>query len=422
MSRIDGMPTGENVAPVSGAERLHSVDVVRGAAILGILVVNMAYFFNPIYLELLGLEWFGSASDRVVKKGIIALAQGKFYTIFSILFGFGLAIQLERFRAHGMSFPRFWVRRMLVLLAIGLIHALVIWYGDILVWYALGGLALFLFRNAKPRTLKIWAVILLAVPLLLMIGFTLLIILAGTVPEAAEEVAQGFEEQARAIESALQEAQDRYPVAGFVEIMRLNLGQWKQIASFFFFMLPNVVGMFVIGLLFARHRLFHDTTAHLPRIRAALLWLIPLAVVTNGTCAVLYGSFNSLVPSGMSLLYQIIATIGQLSGCLTYIFLLLVAFHSPRAHRFVAPIGAVGRMALTNYLMHSIVFTTLANGYGVGLYGRISLSVGLLLTFATFVVQIVLSNAWLRAFRFGPLEWLWRSLTYGELQPLRRAP
>ncbi len=106
---------------------------------------------------------------------------------------------------------------------------------------------------------------------------------------------------------------------------------------------------------------------------------------------------------------------------MTYIFLLLVAFHSPRAHRFVAPIGAVGRMALTNYLMHSIVFTTLANGYGAGLYGRVSLSVGLLMTLATFAIQIVLSNAWLRRFRFGPLEWLWRSLTYGELQPLRRS-
>jgi len=416
------MSTGEAISPVSGTERLHSVDVVRGAAILGILVVNMGLFFSPIYLELLGPAWYDSNLDRIVKKGIVAFAQGKFYTIFSILFGFGLAIQLERFRAGGMAFGNFWVRRMLVLLTIGLIHGLFIWFGDILTWYALGGLALFLFRNAKPLTLKIWAIVLLVVPLLLMVGLTLLIILAGTVPAASEEMTQGFEEQALAIETALEEAQDRYPVAGFAEIVRLNVDQWKQVASFVVFMLPNVVGMFVIGLLFARHRLFHDTAAHLPKIRTALRWLIPLAVATNGTCALLYGGFSLIVPSGTSLVYTIVSAIGQLSGCLTYIFLLLVAFHSPRAHRFVAPIGAVGRMALTNYLTHSIVFTTLANGYGAGLYNRVSLFAGLLLTLATFVIQIALSNAWLRRFRFGPLEWVWRSLTYGKFQPLRRAP
>ena len=110
------MSTGEAVSPVSGAERLHSVDVVRGAAILGILVVNMGLFFSPIYLELLGPAWFDSGLDRIVKKGIVGFAQGKFYTIFSILFGFGLAIQLERFRARGMSFGNFWLRRMVVLL------------------------------------------------------------------------------------------------------------------------------------------------------------------------------------------------------------------------------------------------------------------------------------------------------------------
>ena len=416
------MSSGESIAPVSGTERLHSVDVVRGAAILGILLVNMGLFFSPIYLDLLGLTWFDGGLDHAVKKGILAFAQGKFYTIFSILFGFGLAIQSERFRTRGMSFARFWLRRMLVLLAIGLIHGLVLWYGDILAWYALGGLALFFFRNTGPRTLKIWAIVLLVAPLLLMLGLTVLIVLAGMLPETAGEVAQGFDEQIRAFETALDEARDRYPVAGFAETLRLNFGQWTQVASWALFILPNIVGMFLIGLLFARHRLFQDTAAHLPRIRAALVWLIPLAIATNGTCVLLYGQFSPIVPSGTSLLYMIVSSFGQLAGCVTYIFILLIAFHSPRAHRFVAPIGAVGRMALTNYLTHTILFTTLANGYGAGLYGRISPSVGLLMTLAMFVIQIAASNAWLRRFRFGPLEWLWRSLTYGKFQPLRRRP
>ena len=414
------MSTAETVAPVSGTERLHSVDVVRGAAILGILIVNMGLFFNPIYGELLGLESYGDGTDRLVKKGILFFAQGKFYTIFSILFGFGLAIQLERFRSRGMSFGNFWARRMLVLLAIGLTHALVVWYGDILTWYAIGGLVLYLFRKAGPGTLKIWATVLLAFPLLFLAVITLLIAVFLSMPEAGEEISRNLDESALAVEAALETARDRYPVAGLAETVRLNVDQWKKVASFFLLMIPNVVGMFVIGLLFARHRLFHDTVAHLPRIRSALVWLIPLAVAANGACTLLYGRFDPMTPTGVSLLFSILSTLGSVSGCLSYIFLLLVAYHSPRARRFVAPIGAVGRMALTNYLTHSIVFTTLANGYGAGLYGRVSLSLGLLLTFAMFVFQIALSNAWLRRFRFGPLEWLWRSLTYGKPQPMRR--
>ncbi len=410
----------EKVAPVTGAERLHVVDVVRGVAILGILIVNMRFFFGPLYLEFLGLEWFDDALSAGIKKGVLGFAQGKFYTIFSILFGFGLAIQYERFRAREQPFPGFWARRMLVLLAIGLFHAVVVWYGDILTLYAIGGLILVLFRNAQPKTLKIWVVILLVGPMLFIGAMTALIMVAGTVPEAAETMETSFAQQREIFENRLETAQERYPVAGFGETMAMNVQQWLQMVLQIFFRLPNLVAMFVIGLLFARHRTFHDSEALLPGIRRALRWLFPVAVLANGMATFLYGSFDTLVPSGRSLVYMVLMSVGQLAGCMTYIFFVVVAFHSPAMHRFVAPIGAVGRMALTNYLTHSIVFTTLANGYGFGLYGKISPLTGLWMTLGMFVVQIWLSNVWLSRFRFGPMEWLWRSLTYGQAQPMRR--
>jgi len=415
------MPRAETVAPVSGNERLDSVDVVRGAAILGILLVNMDLFFFPLYMDYLGVTWFDDPVNNGVERALLGFAKGKFYTIFSILFGFGLAIQFERFRAGGLRFSDFWLRRMLVLLAFGLLHGLLIWFGDILVWYAIGGIALLPFRHAKPRTLKIWVVVLLIVPLALTIVLTLMIQLAGTVPMTADHLSQGFDEQIQAFEKALAEARDRYPQAGVVETLGLNVRQWFQVVSWLPLLLPNVVGMFVLGLLFARYRLFHDAVTYLPRIRAALVWLIPLALATNGACVLLDGRFNPAIPGGLSLLNMISMSVGQLAGCLTYIFLLLVAFHSARMRRFIAPLGAVGRMALTNYLTHSFVFTTLANGYGAGLYGRVSPFTGLVMTVAVFGIQIVVSNAWLRRFRFGPFEWLWRSLTYGKLQRFRVA-
>jgi uncharacterized protein len=414
------MSSGTTVAPVSASERLHAVDVVRGAAIFGILVVNMPLFFNPIYAEILGLGASGGSLERALAIGIPAFAQGKFYTIFSILFGFGLAVQLERFRDRGMSFGTFWGRRMLVLMGIGLIHGLLLWFGDILLWYSLAGLGLFLFRGAQPRTLKIWAVALLSLPLLLMAAVTLAVSVGTAVPGQADELNRQSEEQTVFLEQALEQALDRYPVAGPAEATRLNLAQWQQISGPVLLVLPSILGMFVIGLLFARYRVFQDTAAHRPQIRSALTWLIPLALVTNGAAAFLHGQISSIVPTGMSLLVQVLSTLGSLSGCMTYLFLLLLAYHAPSTRRFVAPIGAVGRMALTNYLTHTLIFTTLANGYGAGLYGRVTLLVGLLLTMATFAIQIAVSNAWLRHFRFGPMEWLWRSLTYGEIQPFRR--
>ena len=408
------------VSPVTGHERLHEVDVVRGVAIFGILLVNMALFFSPLYLDMLGKLLFTDGLDVGVKKGILGFAQGKFYTIFSILFGFGLAIQFERFRAGEMSFPRFWVRRMLVLLAIGLIHGLLIWYGDILTWYALAGLVLFFFRKARPRTLKIWAVILLLIPLLFIGACTSLVAVAKAFPESAEALTESVDTQRQALIEQLDEAEQRYPEAGYAEIVSLNFKQWTQVVFFMVIMLPNVLGMFVIGLMFARHRVFHDAADWVPRLRRWLIGLIPLAIVANGLVVYFQPSIDNMVPTPAGWVLMVVSTVGQLAGCLSYIFLLLLAYHSSWAHRFVAPIGAVGRMALTNYLTHSIVFTTLANGYGVGLYGKISPSTGLLMTLAIFAVQIVLSNAWLKRFRFGPLEWLWRSLTYGSLQPMRR--
>lgn len=416
------MSNGEAVSPVSGAERLHHVDVVRGAAILGILIVNMGLFFAPIYVEAIGPAAFDDAVDVGVKKGILFFAQGKFYTTFSILFGFGLAIQLERFRSRGMTFGRFWVRRMLGLLAIGLIHAWLIWYGDILVWYAIGGLLLFLFRNCKPRTLKIWSVILISFSVALIGAMVAAVAVFGAIPEVAEQIEIQQADAVAAVQASLDEAFERYPVAGYGEILRLNFDQWSQIAVYAIIGIPTILGIFIIGLLFDRHRLFHETQPLLPKIRASLRWLIPLAVVANGGLVLLYGRFDPSIPSPWMLLNLVLLLIGQLSGSFTYIFLLLVAYHSPRARRFVAPLGAVGRMALTNYLTHSLVFTTLANGYGAGLYGRVSLFAGLWMTLAMFAIQIAVSNAWLRRFRFGPLEWFWRSLTYGKLQRLKRVP
>jgi uncharacterized protein len=128
------------------------------------------------------------------------------------------------------------------------------------------------------------------------------------------------------------------------------------------------------------------------------------------------------VPSMAGLLQQLGMIVGGPAQSLFYACAIILLWQKESWRRRLTPLAAVGRMALTNYLMHSVVFTTLANSYGFGLYGRIPPSVGILMTLAMFALQIPLSNWWLSRFRFGPVEWLWRSLTYWRLQPMRIAP
>jgi len=157
----------EQVAPVPPAQRIEVVDILRGFAIFGILVVNMGFFAGPLLEAASGFPSWTSPADRIASTLITFLATGKFFTLFSTLFGLGLAIQMQRAEAKGVPIAPLNIRRLLVLLVIGIVHATLLWYGDILTYYALLGFVLLLFRDAEPRTLLRWAAILIALPILL---------------------------------------------------------------------------------------------------------------------------------------------------------------------------------------------------------------------------------------------------------------
>jgi len=411
--------------PVASGERVVLIDVLRGFAIFGILLVNMGLFFAPVYEQLLGHGPYAGALDEAARRFVFFFAQAKFYPMFSFLFGMGLAIQMERAQVRGRRVAGFFTRRMAWLLVIGLAHAVLLWFGDILVLYSLLGFLLLLFRNAKPRTLAVWTAILLALPVLLLWAITGLLALARQLPQAvadlAAKLAAQFAELQASWPQAAAEAYRVYSTGSWGEILAVRVSEWAAVNSYVvLFAAPTVLALFLIGLNVGRRRFFQGLPAGLPAVRR---WIVPLGiagVAGNLVGMLLLDRVQPGVPSLLAAVQQTAMAVGGPALCFFYVCGLTLIWQRPGGRRLLAPLAPVGRMALSNYLLHSLVFTTLANGYGFGLYGRVSPAAGLAMTFAIYLLQIPLSAWWLRRFRFGPLEWLWRSLTYGTLQPMRR--
>ncbi|MBM4168133.1 MAG: DUF418 domain-containing protein [Ignavibacteria bacterium] len=404
--------------PVQPQERIETIDILRGFAIFGILIVNMAYFNSPVYLIIMPTDWWTGTVDRVAQGLIRFAAEGKFITLFSFLFGLGLAIQMLRAEEQGKNFLPFYRRRLVVLFIVGLIHAFLIWHGDILVPYAIFGFVLLLFRNRKPKTLIVWAIVLLLIPALLTgLGATMLE-LGRMVPEAGEQIDAQFAQQAEEYRELSQRSIEAYSQGGFSEIFaqRLDDLRFNYMGLVFYF--TNIFAMFLIGLYVGRRRIFSELPTHQNLIRRTFWWGLVLGISGNLIYAL---AREYSIPSEPTLL-SFVSTAGFAFGgpalCLFYAAALTRLSMSSGWKRRLAPLAAVGRFAISNYLLQSVICTLIFYNYGLGFYGEVGPAAGLVLTVAIFSLQIVLSRWWIRRYRFGPVEWLWRSLTYRRRQPM----
>lgn len=414
----------DGLAPTARGERLDVVDVVRGFALIGIAAVNVAPGSMPVYGLVAGLELWTSLPDRAAEWLIRLAAEGKFYPLFSFLFGFGFALQLERADARGARFAVLYARRLLALLLIGLIHAVFIWYGDILVQYALLGFVLLLyFRRRRERTLLTWAAIFLAIPILLNVALLVLVEVSRQSPDGAAAMERSFAESAAAYRSLAEEATRSYRDGSWAEIQAQRLSDLRFVYSTMLFFLPNVLAMFLVGVYAARRRILHDVPTHRRFIRAVAIWGGVVGLVGSVAYVLSLELASRAEPSILSVLGSVGYGIGGPVLGLAYAALLTLAYtRSADVRRRLAPLAAAGRMALTNYLLQSVIATSVLYGYGLGLYGTMGPAAGLLLVAAIVALELWLSSWWLARFRFGPVEWLWRSLAYASWQPLRLAP
>lgn len=406
------------VSPVAPRERIEVIDILRGWAIFGIILVNMMVFAAD-YLP--WAERWPGLVDRTTIYLIRFFAAWKFWTLFSFLFGLGFAIQLGRAEARGVALFPVYRRRLLVLLLIGLLHFLV-WEGDQLIIYAWLGFVLYLFRNRSPRTLVVAALV------FLMVTFGIFSVRTGvgevrkrnpqTAQQAYREAAQrNVERRARAKQGVRVYSEGSF---GEVATRHAQLLYRDHTSPYnYLWNLRQEFPLLLLGFFAGRRRIFQNLPAQLPYIRKVLWWGLGLGLVCTSVSLVAQELPNPALPFLTKQLGNLLWAIGGPALCFFYASAIVLLAQRETWKRRLAPLAAVGRMALSNYLSQTVICVTIFYHYGLGFYGKVGPAAGLGLTVIIYLLQIFLSVWWLRRFRFGPVEWLWRTLTYGKLQPMR---
>ena len=411
--------------PVSARERIQLIDVLRGFALFGVLISNMTWLSGDFIV--LTRERAASlptaAVDPYVKYFLAFFVEMKANTIFAFLFGLGFSVQLMRAEERGQRIAPVYARRLAVLLAVGLAHMLLLWYGDILHLYALIGFTLLAFRRRSEATLLATGATLAVLPWAAFFALPWLVSQVGG-PAVAAELASFEADRQQAMDARLAVFQRGGYTDVLGEHLRFNLEDYV-FSGFVFAFAFYVLGRFLLGLYVGRRRLLHDAPAHLPLFRRLLWWGLAVGTVGNlayTALAVLEDRGAVGIASGWSAAGQAIAAAGIPAMSCFYVSAIVLLFQRPGWQRRLLWLAPVGRMALTNYLMQTVFHLLLFYGYaGLGLIGRVGPSVCVPLSLAVFAFQIVFSRWWLARFRFGPVEWLWRTLTYGRRQPMRLA-
>lgn len=393
-------------APVAPAERVPLLDVLRGFAVFGILVVNMTFFSGP-FEWVLRSPW-QSVPDRVAEFAITTFFTGKFYSIFSILFGLGFAIQIQRTEARGASGRRIFARRLAVLLAIGVLHAALLWYGDILHLYAILGFVLLLFARSPLQKILPAIAVAIAIPPALALLSAIAASL-GAVPGSGGNTAAIFRTA---------EAMTAYGSGSWGELTRHRIADWLMLDAFSIFFAPSILAMMLTGLAAARLRIFENVEAKRRFFGRALLIAVVPGIAGNLFVAAMKEAVDDpMTPTMLSAGVTAVQAVAVPALAIAYISALaLSAAPGGRLTRLLAP---VGRMALTNYLLQSVIGTLIFYSYGLGLFGKVGPAATTGLAIVIFTLQIAASSWWMKRFRFGPAEWAWRSLTYGRTQPMR---
>ncbi len=423
------------LAPVGERERVFTLDALRGVAIFGVLIANVLTFAFPAW----SAPAPGSGGGEQVSLLLVAFfVEGKFYVLFALLFGMGLALQSDRAEASGRAFAGVYVRRLGVLLVFGIAHGVLLYSGDILAFYAVLGVVAMALRRLRRRTLLVIAIALLMVNVSAIGVHSVLN--PGSVMPTVPDWQQLLEEHradvlttpAGQAGAGVSEPDRRL---AFLEVMAdetriFQSGSWGErtrhrAAAYMLVGWPlrmlytswRVLGFFVLGMYFVRRGIFLEAEGPRPRY---LTWLWSGLLI--GLLMQLIGGAVQVASPG-NVLVVMTGVLGLLAGGLIH----ALAYASgvawlclrPAGRRLLQPVAAVGRMALTNYLMSSVVFGLIFYNSGFGLMGRVSTTQALSVALALYAAQMVLSSFWMHRYRFGPFEWLWRTITYWRRQPIR---
>ncbi|HYE61246.1 MAG TPA: DUF418 domain-containing protein [Phycisphaerales bacterium] len=426
-----------SLAPTAGPERIGALDLIRGVALLGILFVNIQVFGEAFgtYTVLKPEADEGSAGAAAFCFVAVFCAT-KFYPIFSMLFGVGLAVQWSRAVAQGRSYTAYGVRRLLSLMVVGLAHGLLIWYGDILFAYLIAGLLTLPLLKAKPKTLLIVAGCILALSTLISAAFAAVTIGMAQPPNDAAAAAAmldpslpPFDRFWEVFASGQIKAGPQDPLWTMPETEAMREGPWAQAfyfraLSFAFILFIMLIGMgwgiwalFLTGVALYKLGFFTPSRAAWHRRLAAVSLPVGLAMA-SGAHLMMGDKPGPLVMFGAGLL----GGAGAIATSLGYVGALMLFAHSAALSALKGTVSKAGRMGLTSYLLESVIATALFYHWGLQWFGETTRMERMVLVLLIYLAVVLIANVWLRVFLYGPMEWLWRTVTYLRPQPmLRRA-
>lgn len=404
-----------SVKPISTKERIKELDLVRGFALFGVLLVNIAMINTTLFTKFVSaaplskpLELDGIL-NRMAALFIQVFAEGKFYTIFSFLFGLGFYIFMDRAAKKHPKSNRLFLRRSFFLLLFGILHFSLVWYGDILHVYGIIGFILLLFKNSSLKTVKIWIIILLILSTFIYSSFAFLNALASHLM-GDEFIAQ----QTVPMYEQMYESIEVYESGSFIDIVSYRL-KYEAGPTFsnLIFIIPKILGMFLIGLYVGKKGILKNIQENLPYISS--VWVKTgiigfLATVIYSLMKYNLIPVSSLISAPTVKISEEVATVFL---SLFYITSLVLLWQKPRFKKFLTPLTYMGQMALTNYLVQCILASFIFYGYGLGLLNKIGVATGVLITFIIYGIQLIYSKPWLEKYKYGPFEWIWRKLTYG---------
>jgi uncharacterized protein len=423
-----------SLAPTAPGERIDAMDIVRGFALLGIFLLNIEFFTRPLQdINAEGIDSAARGLDYVVEWATYFFVQNKFWTLFALLFGMGFTVMIDRADRAGRPFVLIYLRRTLALFAIGLAHALLIWSGDILLTYAIAAVLLLVARQARrawrrwrdkaepapmsAAQLAGWGIALYVAPLLLLLAVGIRGTARADLPVKAERQAEIAASMAEDL-AVRNRAEQAYSEGSYRQGLDQRLQDTAAQLVSTFATMPWTLGIFLLGAAIVRSGALWDIRAHQGEFRRMRNW----GLLAGFALMAISMQLGTATPTRMRLpgaLQLVTLLMASLVLALAYGATLVTCLGSragPWMKRWLAP---AGRMALTNYLLQSVVGTLLFYQYGLGLWGQMSRAWQFALVVVVFALQLVLSRWWLDRFRFGPVEWLWRWATYGRRPAMR---
>ncbi len=397
--------------PTRNSDRIVLLDTIRGFALFGIMFINMTWFTGFAVLSNAQRERLGTLEiDETVNWLVEVLVAGKFWTIFAFLFGVGIAIQFERQGSSPRQFKRQFVRRIFFLLLMGLGHAIFLWFGDIVSLYAAAGIIVLFFISRSASSALIWGLILLVAP----IAQLALWLFFYSFTEVADATDPGHGPAAL------------LPVFGSGSYREVFAANWQFLKERWLIAIYDgrflkLAGLFLIGWWAGRKGVLANPIKYRRLLVGAVLLALFVGLPANLLAHSVFPGVTLRPPSLASWSLEALKTVGIPVLGLGYVAAIAICSSSNALRRVFNVFAVTGRLSLTNYVMQSILGIVIFYGYGFRQWGTMGITGSIGLILGIFVFQFVFSHIWLHFFRFGPLEWVWRCLSYGTVFRMRKS-